>query len=418
MSLASRILSLVSGGGYPGLAWLDGGDTERGWLGLEPDIEVEADSLEVLEAVGELWRAEPEQVWIGWLSYDVGASELLGRAPPRSGMPGVALRRYAGAVELLPGGQLGRRCGGEDQTANLAAALEGADPHAAGPWPLGRLEAAIEPDEYRRRVEAARQFVVAGDTYQVNLSQRLSARWTDDDGMPRRAAKVFSRLREQTPANMGALLSSGSTYIASNSPETLLDVRFDAGGDRARSWPIKGTRPRGENEESDRNAAAELLASAKDLAEHVMIVDLVRNDLGRLAVPGTVTAPTRPELVSLPTVHHLVSEVACTLREDWTLAQLVRAVFPGGSITGAPKHRTVEIIDELEHEPRGIYCGAILVLEPAGLRMSIPIRTGTLDEQGLSLRSGGGIVVDSDPESERLETIAKARAFDPAPVQE
>jgi anthranilate/para-aminobenzoate synthase component I len=221
---------------------------------------------------------------------------------------------------------------------------------------------------------------------------------------------------------MGALLAgaegpSPPTWVVSNSPETLVAVELGrgAGGlDHARSWPIKGTRPRGADPARDAAAAAELLASEKDLAEHVMIVDLVRNDLGRLAVPGTVEAPRRPTLVSLPTVHHLVSEVGCTLAPGWTLPGLLAALFPAGSITGAPKRRTVQIIDELEQRPRGLYCGAILVLAPTELRCSIPIRTGVLDAAGLTVQSGGGIVIDSEAEAERLESWAKVRAFDRA----
>jgi anthranilate/para-aminobenzoate synthase component I len=162
---------------------------------------------------------------------------------------------------------------------------------------------------------------------------------------------------------------------------------------------------------SDAAAAAELLASEKDLAEHVMIVDLVRNDLGRLAVP----APSRRRAA--------VAGVAADgappglggrlhAGAGWTLTELLAAVFPAGSITGAPKRRTVEIIDELEQRARGLYCGAIVVLAPTGDPLQHPIRTGELDGAGLTVQSGGGIVIDSDPEAERLETWAKVRAFD------
>jgi anthranilate/para-aminobenzoate synthase component I len=142
-----------------------------------------------------------------------------------------------------------------------------------------------------------------------------------------------------------------------------------------------------------------------------MIVDLVRNDLGALAMPGSVSADPVPTLVSLPTVHHLVSEVRARLRPTWTLRGLVDAMFPGGSITGAPKRRTVELIDALEGEARELYCGSLFVLEPDGLRFDIAIRTAIVDPDGLTVRGGGGIVIDSDPESERLETVAKVRAF-------
>jgi anthranilate/para-aminobenzoate synthase component I len=144
-----------------------------------------------------------------------------------------------------------------------------------------------------------------------------------------------------------------------------------------------------------------------------MIVDLVRADLGRCAVAGSVRACSTPRVVSLPTVHHMVTDVECQLRPDWSLRSLIEAVFPGGSVTGAPKRRTMEIIETLEHGRREIYCGALVVLHPGGVDMSIPIRTGLLDKDGLWLRSGGGIVADSDPEGERLETITKTLAFDP-----
>jgi anthranilate/para-aminobenzoate synthase component I len=293
----------------------------------------------------------------------------------------------------------------------------------SGTWPLGQLTARWSAAEYRAKAAVVREFIAAGETYQVNLSQAFVAPWREQwrgRSLASRAAGVYAALRGATPASMGALLAGGAgegppLWVVSNSPETLVAVelgRGAGGGDLARSWPIKGTRPRGGDARSDAAAATELLGSEKDLAEHVMIVDLVRNDLGRLAVAGTVEAPRRPTLVSLPTVHHLVSEVRCTLRPGWGLAELLAAVFPGGSITGAPKRRTVQIIDELEQRPRGLYCGAIVALMPGGLRCSIPIRTGELDEAGLTLQSGGGIVIDSDPEAERQETWAKVRAFD------
>jgi anthranilate/para-aminobenzoate synthase component I len=357
-------------------------------------------------------------VWIGWLTYDLGAAALLGHPPSRGRVPGLCMRRYPAALELIPG--VGPRGHGDPGAlVDLSRTLDESAPWTApDAWPLGALTPDIDAATYRQRVGQAQARIRAGDTYQVNLSQRMSASWRDaPTSVARAAAGVYARLRAQTPAEMGALLAAGPTWLVSNSPETLVDVRREAGGDVARSWPIKGTRPRASDEAADAAAIAELRASEKDSAEHVMIVDLVRNDLGRLAIPGTVVAPDEPELVSLPTVHHLVSCVRCDLRPGWSLRALIDALFPGGSVTGAPKRKTVQIIEELEREPREIYCGAIVVLEPTGLRMSIPIRTGILDRGGLTLRSGGGIVVDSDAEDERQETLAKARAFDPHRVR-
>ena len=385
------------------LCWLDGGDQTRSLVGRTPVAELRGDTLELLDELEARFWAEPKRSWIGWLSYDLGAAELLGRAPRAASVPHLVMRQF----EALDAGPI------------RAPTRSSRVPD----WPLEPLQPTLAAKRYRARVEAAQAHIRAGDTYQVNLSQRFVAGWSEaarQQPFWARVAAVARRMRAATPASMGALIAvDEGRAIVSNSPETLLEVEFGRGHasparrvDRARSWPIKGTRPRHREPGADRAAADELRASVKDLAEHVMIVDLVRNDLGALARPGTVYAPREPALVSLPTVHHLVSEVGCQLRPGWRLRELFAAMFPGGSITGAPKRRTVEIIDELEGEARGIYCGAIVLLEATGLRVSIPIRTGVLDEAGLELRSGGGIVVDSDPESERLETLAKARAFD------
>jgi anthranilate/para-aminobenzoate synthase component I len=397
--LAERVLARFAEGRAAATCWLDGGGATRSVVGWQPELEIRGDDLGLLDEVEARFRAAPERPWIGWVGYDVGAAALLGRAPRSTAMPQLVMRQFA-SVEVEP--------------PQLTSFDRG--PHA---WPLGPLQAVIAPERYREQVRRILEHIAAGDTYQVNLSQRFSAPWLDP-GVPlgARIAAVHRRLRALTPASMGALIAIDEhAAIVSNSPETLLDVRFaELGGPAlARSWPIKGTRPRSRSPKADAAAAAELQASLKDRAEHVMIVDLVRNDLGRLAQPGSVRAPIEPTLVSLPTVHHLVSEVACTLAPGWTLRELFAALFPGGSITGAPKRRTVELIDEIENEPRGIYCGAIVLLDSTGLRMSIPIRTGVLDPDGLELRSGGGIVIDSEPEAERLETLAKARAFEVQP---
>jgi len=416
--LVGQILALAATDPGGALAWLDGGEG-RGWLGLEADLTVEADSLAPLVEIEALWRAEPEFVWIGHLTYEVGVAALLGRPQPTGRLAGLCMRRYRAALELGPSPRVhGSARAGARLQGRLAAAVP--KDMSDQTWPLGPLRARLPAERYRAQVRTAQEMIRAGETYQVNLTQAFDAPWASawaGRSLAARAAAVYGAIREATPATMGALLTGAEgrdapLWVLSNSPETLLAVEFAAGGDIARSWPIKGTRPRGPDPRGDAAAAAELLASEKDLAEHVMIVDLVRNDLGRLAVPGTVEAPRRPALVSLPTVHHLVSEVRCRLRDGWTLPGLLAAMFPGGSITGAPKRRTAEIIAALEERPRGLYCGAIVVLAPDGLRCSIPIRTGELDANGLCVQSGGGIVIDSDPEAERLESWAKVRAFD------
>lgn len=393
----------------PGFAWLDGGHEGRSFLGIEPERELRGDDLGPLDEVEADWRAslgDPRApIWMGWITYDLGASVLLGRPSRKGPLAPLCLRRYPRRWIAEPGPR-------------WSPALPIPQGSAPPPdWPFEPLKERWGEADYRARVDRARDHIAAGDTYQVNLSQPFSAPWVSGQpppSLPSVASAAYGRLRRRTPAGMGALLEADGAWILSNSPETLLDLRIGPDGRAVvRSWPIKGTRPRHDEPARDRAATEALLASIKDRAEHVMIVDLVRSDLGQLCRPGTVTAASRPELVTLPTVHHLVTQVRGELRPGVSLRELLTATFPGGSITGAPKRRTVEIIDELEQEARGIYCGAILVLEPGGLRVSIPIRTALLDESGLQLRSGGGIVADSDPEEERLETLAKARAFQP-----
>jgi hypothetical protein len=399
--LCARVIGLAASDHGGAFAWLDGGD-ERGWLGIDADLAVAADSLRSLPAIEALWRAEPQFVWIGHITYDLGADLLLGRAPRVGRLPGLSLRRYRAALEL---GTRSRLHGDAQAGARLMRRLTEAPvlkDMSLGTWPLGQVAARWRATEYRAKVDAVRAFIAAGETYQVNLSQAFAAPWREAwrrRPLATRAAAVYAALRGATPATMGAHCSRGQRGRGRRYGWCRTRRRHWCRwslepGSGAVTWRVrgrsKGTRARGGDPPSDMAAAAELLASEKDLAEHVMIVDLVRSDLGRVAVPGTVEAPRRPTLVSLPTVHHLVSEVRCTLRPGWGLTDLLAAVFPGGSITGAPKRRTVEIIDDLEQRRRGLYCGAIVALMPGGLRCSIPIRTGELDETGLTLQSGGG----------------------------
>ena len=241
----------------------------------------------------------------------------------------------------------------------------------------------------------------------MNLSHRFATRLAD--GV--RADDVYQRLRARHPAPYGAYLDAGAVAVVSNSPEGLLEVDLRPGSRRVATWPLKGTRPRSADPE-------ELRRSAKEQAEHVMIVDLERNDLGRIAVPGSVRVPQLLDVVAHSTVYHLESRVEATPRPGVDLVDILRATFPGGSITGAPKIRAMEIIADLERERRGVYCGALGYVGWDGLtsRWSIPIRTALVAQTGprrgeLSLRVGGGIVADSDPALEYQETLVKARAF-------
>jgi para-aminobenzoate synthetase component 1 len=253
-------------------------------------------------------------------------------------------------------------------------------------------------------VGAIQDWIRSGDVYQVNLSRRLEFA----PASPALARRLYADLATRAPAPFAAYLEGGDHVVVSNSPERFLRTV----GARVETCPIKGTRPRGRHPEEDRWLAKELLASAKDRAEHVMIVDLERNDLGRVCEIGSVRVDRLAALRTYPTVHHLVSSVQGCLRDPGDLTGLLRATFPGGSITGAPKIRAMEIIDSLESGARGVYTGAIGMIDAAGdIDLSIAIRTAVVARGRLSLHVGGGIVADSDADEELQETRDKASAF-------
>jgi len=253
--------------------------------------------------------------------------------------------------------------------------------------------------DYMRMVEHALGHIAAGDIYQVNLAQRFRV-----EPSPSHAA-LYRALRAAAPAPFLASISLPGGGIASSSPERFFRIR----GDRIDTWPIKGTRPRGATATEDERLRSELLASAKDRAENVMIVDLERNDLGRVCEIGSVHVPALCDVASHSNVHHLVSRVEGRLREDIHPVDVLRALFPGGSITGAPKIRAVEIIDELEPVRRGVYTGAIGYWDVSGdCDWNIAIRTVVADGGVAYFHAGGGIVADSTPEGEYEETLVKA----------
>ncbi len=253
--------------------------------------------------------------------------------------------------------------------------------------------------DYLAAVRRAKEYIAAGDIYQVNLSQRFATRTTLDP------VDIYRRLRAASPAPFGALLEIGSRSIISSSPELFLQKE----GRRVVTKPIKGTRRRGLDVADDERLRAELLVSPKDDAELKMIVDLERNDLGRVCDYGSVTVPAIKSLESHPTVHHLVATVEGRLRRGLDSVDLLRATFPTGSITGAPKIRAMEIIDELEPTRRAAYTGAIGCLGFDGnLTLSVAIRIIELHGREACFQVGGGIVADSDPEAEFEETLVKA----------
>jgi len=257
---------------------------------------------------------------------------------------------------------------------------------------------------YLDAVTRVRDYIVAGDIFQANLSQRFQAPLAEPP------FELYARLRRANPAAFAAYLDLGEVRVMSASPERFL--RLSENGRHVETRPIKGTRPRGLGPMHDAALGRALAESDKDRAENVMIVDLLRNDLSRVCKPGTVRVPELFALEQHPTVHHLVSTVVGELEPSADAIDLLRAAFPGGSITGAPKVRAMEIIAELEPSRRGVYCGSIGYLSTTGaMDTSIVIRTYLALRGRVYFQAGGGIVADSDPELEYRETLDKARAL-------
>ena len=295
----------------------------------------------------------------------------------------------------------------EHRWADLADILTGAQPDAPLPNPPRTMDplpvsSNFTHDEYIVALRRVKEYIAAGDIYQANLTQRLTA------PLATTPWHLYRRLTKANPAPFAAFFETPDCAVISCSPERFLQVRSG----EVETRPIKGTRPRGATPEQDERLAKELLASAKDRAENVMIVDLERNDLGRVCEFGSVHVPELFALESYATVHHLVSTVRGRLRPGATALDCLRTAFPGGSVTGAPKVRSMEIIEELEPTRRGLYTGAIGYLCFSGdMDVNIVIRTPVIKDGLAHFQVGGGIVADSDPEAEYEETLDKARAL-------
>jgi para-aminobenzoate synthetase component 1 len=397
-----------------------------------------ADSGDVLQdAAGYLatYRAEPlpglppfQGGVAGFLGYEFG--RRLERLPaPRSddlGLPDAWLGAYDWVIAWdhaegrawLVAGQRGSEAAGQsaegrirDVTRRLSESRAPRASQAAAAASPSTFQSGFTRDEYLRAVERIREFILAGDIFQANLSQRFEAPWPGD------SFDFYRRLTAVNPAPFTAYFRGDGFAVASASPERFLMV--DPSG-QVETRPIKGTRSRGATADEDRRLAEELLASEKDRAENVMIVDLLRNDLSKVCRPGTVEVPALCALMSHPTVHHLESIVTGRLEAGRTATDLLRAAFPGGSITGAPKVRAMEILAELEPVARGVYCGAIGWMSVTGaMDTSIAIRTVTFKGGRAYFHAGGGIVADSVPALEYQETLDKVagirRAFEAMP---
>lgn len=266
---------------------------------------------------------------------------------------------------------------------------------------LSALQANMDDRTYREAFESIQSYIHAGDCYQVNLTQRFSGQYTGD---PWHAYRVLRRAAAAPFSAFLALDERDNAAIMSLSPERFISLH----GHRVETSPIKGTRPRYDDWRADKMAANELRESQKDRAENLMIVDLLRNDLGRSCVPGSIHVDRLFELQSFPTVHHLVSTISGELQPERNAWDLLRDSFPGGSITGAPKRRSMEIIAELEPHQRSIYCGSVLYVSADGrMDSNIAIRTFLAADGDIDCWGGGGIVADSQWQQEYQETYDK-----------
>ncbi len=260
-----------------------------------------------------------------------------------------------------------------------------------------------EPQRFTAGVERILEYLAAGDVFQANLSRAWRAKF---DGALDPAA-LYAQLRRANPSPFAGLFAGDGWAVASSSPERLVSVR----GDVVETRPIAGTRPRFDGDD-DAARIRELVGHPKERAEHVMLIDLERNDLGRVCVPGSVEVDELMSVESYAHVHHIVSNVRGRLRADTTPGETIRAVFPGGTITGCPKVRCMQIIAELEAVGRGAYTGAMGWLNRDGdMDLNILIRSGEIEGSELRFRTGAGIVADSDPQRELDETRAKARGM-------
>jgi para-aminobenzoate synthetase component 1 len=323
---------------------------------------------------------DPRARWIGYLSYDLG--RLFERLPSRA-QDDLRLPLFSFTMH-------------DDVTERSAYVLQPAPPTSTA-----QAQSNFTRPAYHAAVARCIDYIAAGDVFQVNLSQRFSV------GMSKTPAQIYARLVEHTPAWYGALLQYPDHALVCNSPETFLRVIPQPDGRRTViTRPIKGTRPRLPGMETA------LRDSIKDQAELNMIVDLERNDLGRVCEIGSVKVTRPREIETHPTLYHGAATVEGTLRPGVSFVDLLRATFPGGSVTGAPKIRAMEIIDELEPTRRGPYCGAIGYLEPDGaMEFNIAIRTMIIKEGIAHIPVGGGVVADSNPSDEYEETLVKARAM-------
>jgi para-aminobenzoate synthetase len=372
--------------------------------------------LQRLRAVADALPFDFMGGFVGYLGYELKV-ECGGRAVHRSDSPdaaGVWVRRFLAvdhvereiyAVALAESAEQERDAAAwlAELGRRLRDVREAPEPAEAARANDFELELETPPFDYVAAISRALAYIDAGDTYEVCLTNRMRA---ELDAHP---LALYRVLRRVNPAPFAAYLRLGNLCVLCSSPERFLRI------DRNRNVeakPIKGTAPRAVDHETDRRNAAQLAASKKDRAENLMIVDLLRNDLGRVCEIGSVRVPALMQIESYATVHQMVSTITGHLRPDMHSVDCIRAAFPGGSMTGAPKIHTMEILDGLERSARGVYSGALGYISLNGCAdLNIVIRTIVLQGRALSIGVGGAIVADSDPEAELSEVLLKAKAL-------
>jgi anthranilate/para-aminobenzoate synthase component I len=337
--------------------------------------------------------------WVGFISYEAGATreDVLPRDthPPE---PAAFFSKHERGILIDPHGRAYLFAPAGEAESCLRA-LESPATARAPRGSLRELSDSLPGEEYHARVSMIREMIRRGDVYQVNLTRALSARGT------LAPLDLFRALTLGSPQS-SAVIFGGAWSIVSASPEVLLT--YDAGAGIAESRPIKGTVRRNGDDAAE---IAALLGSEKDAGEHLMIVDVVRNDLGKVAPTGCVTVPEFRAVRTLRYVHHLESTVRATNLGGRSLSEILEALLPAASITGAPKRAVVRTIREIEPVPRGVYCGSIGMITAAGARFSVAIRTAIASGDVVRYHTGGGIVWDSDAEAEDDECRAKAEPF-------
>lgn len=388
-----------------------------------PDTPVKLNNNEFLSGFDQWFNKESEKNhaagnlpfkggWFVFLSY-----ELVGQIEPRIGLSDKAKELPVAFATRIPAALIRDHLTGRVYVfceAKFLALIEEIKHDVRGlsdqpsPLPLDPPSPTHyneeNPQQYLSDVRRIKEYIRQGDVFQVNLSRQ----WTMEYSTDIAPHLLYSSLQRQNPAPFFGLATHNNTTIISSSPERLVQVRDN----HIQTRPIAGTRPRGRHRDDDQYLQKELIADPKERAEHIMLIDLERNDIGRVCQPGSVRVNETMVVESYAHVHHIVSNICGELRANVTPGEIIRAVFPGGTITGCPKVRCMEIISELEEKPRGAYTGSMGYINRDGsMDLNILIRSMILHKNSLTLRAGAGIVADSDPVKELEETRHKAKGL-------